>query len=108
MRTYASELESMDKLPKFYLGQEVVTPIGKGIIIRMEMPSNGLYLSPEKSTATVWFSTEAAQQGWVQKEFALDELKVIMTVDVSAMSTHEASVFMTEQMRVRAEAEKSV
>lgn len=108
MRTYASELESMNKLPRFYLGQEVVTPIGRGIIIRMEMPSNGLYLSPEKATAIVWFSTEAAQQGWVQKEFALDELKDIIIIDVGEMSTHEASAFMAEQMRLKTEAEKSI
>ncbi len=108
MRTYESELETMSNLPKFYLGQEVVSPIGKGIIINLQMPSNGLYLSPEKATAIVWFSTEAAQAGWVQKEFSLDELKVITVVDVGVMSSSEASKFMKEQLNARVEAQKSI
>lgn len=108
MRTYESELETMRNLPKFYLGQEVVSPIGKGIIINLQMPSNGLYLSPEKATATIWFSTEDAQAGWVQKDFSLDELKVITVVDVGVMPPSEALKFMEEQLNVRVEAQKSL
>lgn len=57
---YEKSLKEAKKIPKFHLGQEVQTPYGKGIIVKMEMPWNGLYISPENSDVVVWYSTESA------------------------------------------------
>jgi hypothetical protein len=61
-------------IPKIYLGQEINTPLGKGIVVSLSMPSNGLYLSPEKAELTVWFSTQQAKDGWVQRTYTFTEL----------------------------------
>lgn len=61
-------------IPKVYLGQEIDTPLGKGIVISMSMPSNGLYLSPERAELTVWFSTQQAKDGWTQHTYTFTEL----------------------------------
>jgi hypothetical protein len=77
---YESALERVSSLPKFYLGQEVETKDGRGIIVSLNMFHNGLYLSPESSSAVVWFSTEkAAATGsrWVNAVYLLSELKPI-------------------------------
>jgi hypothetical protein len=62
-------------MPRFHLGQEVETPIGKGIIVKLSMPHNGLYISSNISFATIWFSTSESKSGWVNKEFSLSEIK---------------------------------
>jgi hypothetical protein len=65
----------VSSLPKITLGQEINTPLGKGIVISLSMPSNGLYLSPEKAEVTVWFSTMQFQHGWVQYSYSYNDLK---------------------------------
>jgi hypothetical protein len=72
---YQKALDRIKIIPKIYLGQEVDTPIGRGIVVSIQMAYNGLYLSPEKSTAIVWFSTSEAKGGFVNKQFSLSELK---------------------------------
>jgi hypothetical protein len=66
-------------MPRFYLGQEVETKDGKGIIVKLGMEFNGLYISPERSNAIVWFSTEKAVldgRKWVNASYPLSELNV--------------------------------
>jgi hypothetical protein len=65
----------VSSLPKITLGQEINTPLGKGIVISLSMPSNGLYLSPEKAEVTVWFSTMQFKHGWVQYSYSYNDLK---------------------------------
>ena len=75
---YEKALEVVKNLPRFYLGQEVQTENdGKGIIVDLKMEFNGLYISPERSKAVVWFSTsKAASDGttWVNSEYKLSEI----------------------------------
>jgi len=61
-------------LPGISLGQEINTPIGKGIVIKLSMPSNGLYLSPEQAEVVVWYSTMGSKSGWVQSSYNYPEL----------------------------------
>lgn len=76
MNDYEKALDAVKYMPRLYLGQEVKTPIGKGIIVKINMHFNGLYISPQTSTAVVWFSTMEAKDGWVNKEFRLSELEI--------------------------------
>mgnify|MGYP001565052076 CR=1 FL=1 len=71
---YEQQLEHVSTLPEFHLGQEVSTPLGLGIIVELRMPFNGLYLEPERSEVTVWFSTADAKGGWVSRGFGLKEI----------------------------------
>ena len=66
-------------MPRFFIGQEVKTEHGIGIIVAIEMPHNGLYLQPERAEAVVWYSTERAfKEGikWVSFTYKLTELSV--------------------------------
>jgi len=76
MRDYVSAKKDIEDLPKFYLGQEVHTADGIGIIVSLSMPHNGLYPSPEKSDVVVWFSTDRAKP-WVSKEYKLREISAV-------------------------------
>jgi hypothetical protein len=71
---YEKAFDRVEDLPYYYLGQEVKTPYGRGIIIGLKMPSNGLYLSPKQSMCHVWYSTEKSSP-WVQFEFTLDQIE---------------------------------
>lgn len=80
MENYLKGLEAVKVLPKFYLGQEVITALGRGIIVKIEMPFNGLYISPERGTAVVWFSTMGLgtrDYKWITFSFKLNELHEI-------------------------------
>jgi hypothetical protein len=74
---YQKALHIAVVMPRFYLGQEVETKDGKGIIVKLEMDFNGLYISPERSRAIVWFSTKKAfldGTKWVNASYSLSEL----------------------------------
>jgi hypothetical protein len=71
---YEKAIDAVSNLPHFYLGQEVETEHGIGIIVELNMEYNGLYLSPERSKCVVWFSTETATP-WVNREYRLLEIK---------------------------------
>jgi len=73
---YEYALDSVKNIPKIYLGQEVKTPIGKGIVVNIYMSHNGLYLSPDRSKVVVWFSTSCSKGGFVNREFNISELKL--------------------------------
>ena len=74
---YQKALDRIKTIPRICLGQEVDTPVGRGIVVSMQMDFNGLYLSPEMSEAVVWFSTVESKGGWVNKQFKLSELKTL-------------------------------
>lgn len=74
MDDYTKNLKRVSDYPKFYLGQEVDTPNGKGIIINLSTPSNGLYISPERSTAIVWYGVDPFKTPMVQEEYSLRDL----------------------------------
>lgn len=79
---YQRALDSVDDIPKFYLGQEVHTKDGTGIIVKMEMNYNGLYIVPDSSTIVVWYSTEGAVDRvdggrWITFTYNLTELTLI-------------------------------
>lgn len=57
---YQQALHIASVMPRFYLGQEVQTKDGKGIIVDLKMQWNGLYIEPNTSEAVVWYSTESA------------------------------------------------
>ncbi|MCK9446963.1 hypothetical protein M0Q50_08955 [bacterium] len=69
-------------IPKYYIGQEINTIYGKGIIVKLDMPFNGLYIEPERTTVTVWFGTEnAGNDGisgsrWVSRAFDIDDVDI--------------------------------
>ena len=78
---YQKALHISSVMPRFYLGQEVQTKDGKGIIVDLKMQWNGLYIEPNTSEAVVWYSTESAANrteggNWVSFTYKLTELSV--------------------------------
>lgn len=78
---YQKALHIASAMPRFYLGQEVQTKDGKGIIVDLKMQWNGLYIEPDTSEAVVWYSTESAANrteggNWVSFTYKLTELSV--------------------------------
>ena len=54
---YMRSLEQTTIMPRFYIGQEVKTPHGVGILVSIEMPHNGLYIEPNRAEAVVWYGS---------------------------------------------------
>ena len=78
---YQKALSIASDMPRFYLGQEVQTKDGKGIIVDLKMQWNGLYIEPNTSEAVVWYSTESAANrteggNWVSLTYKLMELSI--------------------------------
>ena len=73
---YQKALHIVSVMPRFFLGQEVKTKDGNGIIVKLEMEWNGLYLSPERSKAQVWFGTRSETTKWISDTYSLKELNV--------------------------------
>ena len=76
MTDYQKALESVKNLPHIYIGQEVSTPIGKGIVVSIEMDYNGLNLNPYRTMVTVWYGTERDTCGWLKKTFNISDVKI--------------------------------
>ena len=77
---YARSLHQAAIMPRFFIGQEVKTEHGNGIIVSIEMPHNGLYLQPERAEAVVWYGTERAFEegtGWVNFTYKLSGLSAV-------------------------------
>ena len=76
---YQKALAIVKDIPKFYLGQEVQTKDGKGIIVKLHMKWNGLYIQPKSSEAVVWYScsTKSVNNKWISFTYNLLELKEI-------------------------------
>jgi hypothetical protein len=79
---YQRGLESVNGIPQFYLGQEVHTKDGTGIIVELKMKHNGLYIEPDSSEIVIWYSTEGAVDRieggrWITYTYKLTELALI-------------------------------
>jgi hypothetical protein len=72
---YESAKKDLNNLPHFYIGQEVNTELGKGIIVKLIIPNNCYYISPERSKCSVWFGSDNSKFGWNLKEFTLSDLE---------------------------------
>ena len=73
---YEKALRIASVMPRFFLGQEVKTKDGNGIIVKLEMEWNGLYLSPERSKGQVWFGTGNKNTKWLSDTYSLNELNL--------------------------------
>lgn len=76
---YEAALENVSTLPKFYLGQEVETKDGRGIIVSLQMRYDKYDVDTDFSSATVWFSLEKAVANgrWVNATYLLEHLKPV-------------------------------
>jgi hypothetical protein len=75
---YTRSLRQTAVMPRFFIGQEVKTEHGIGILVAIEMPHNGLCLQPEKAEAVVWYSKErAVEEKWVSFTYELSELSAV-------------------------------
>lgn len=54
---------------------QIDTPNGKGIVVEIHVPFNGLYYEPERMSILVWFGTDA-WVGCVSERFTLKELSI--------------------------------
>jgi hypothetical protein len=72
------ELKSHSSLAHFTILQTVKTPDGIGKIISIVIPSNGLYFEPTRVKYIVWYGTENSQNGWIQREYNFNELKILI------------------------------
>jgi len=66
--------------------QEVNTKDGRGILVSIETPFNGLYIEFDRSMATVWYGTDNAVElkiknlsygggKWISREYSLRDLE---------------------------------
>jgi hypothetical protein len=62
--------------------QEVNTEDGRGILVNIETPYNGLYVEYDRAKAIVWYGTENAVYGksvgggrWISRECSLKDLE---------------------------------
>lgn len=77
---YEKALRICGVMPRFFLGQEVKTKIGNGIIVGLKMHWNGLYLEPERTIAQVWFGTSNDCTKWISQDF---QIKMIEPLNVA-------------------------
>ena len=64
------------------LYQEVNTKDGRGLLISVETPFNGLYVEYDRAKAVVWYSTEKAVYDssgyggkWISREYSFKDLE---------------------------------
>jgi hypothetical protein len=59
--------------------QEVNTEDGRGILVSIETPHNGLYVEFDRAKATVWYGTDKSVftnfSRWISKEYSLRDLE---------------------------------
>ncbi len=58
--------------------QEVNTEDGRGILVNIETPFNGLYIEFDRSKAIVWYGTDNAVYNgckWISREYSLKDLE---------------------------------
>ena len=74
---YDKAVHETFKIPKLYIGQEVKTKHGTvGIIVKITMDHNGLYIRPETTKVTVWFGTEKADK-WVKYTYDYTDVEPV-------------------------------
>jgi hypothetical protein len=54
--------------------QEVNTEDGRGILVSIETPHNGLYVEFDRSRATVWYGIYNGAR-WISREYSLKDLE---------------------------------
>ena len=79
-----SRISEVETLHHFYLGQEVKTKEGTGIIVSLTLDYNGLHVVAESGMATVWYSTESSVKKanggrWKALEYQLKDLKTLIS-----------------------------
>ena len=74
MTDYEKSLENCKTIPKFYLGEEVETPIGYGIIVNLILQHNGLFIDSGYPIVVVWFSVADSKDGFVNRSFNISEI----------------------------------
>lgn len=58
--------------------QEVNTEDGRGILVSIITPANGLYIEYNRARATVWYGTDKSVYDgdrWISKEYSLSDLE---------------------------------
>lgn len=58
--------------------QEVNTEDGRGLLVSVNTPFNGLYVEFERAKATVWYGTDKSVYNgarWISKEYYLKDLE---------------------------------
>ena len=58
--------------------QEVNTEDGRGILVSIETPHNGLYVEFSRAQATVWYGTDKSVYNgarWISKQYSLKDLE---------------------------------
>lgn len=73
--TFENNLEKVKTMPQYYLGQQVTTKEGRGIIVKLEMPTNGLYIEPERTQITVWYGCGNDSEHWAQLTYSIIDLQ---------------------------------
>ena len=58
--------------------QEVNTEDGRGLLVSIDTPHNGLYVEFDRAKATVWYGTDKSVYNgarWISKEYSLSDLE---------------------------------
>lgn len=74
---YEKSLNISRDIPRFYIGQEVQTKNGKGIIVKIEMEWNSFQISPEKIKAQIWFGEGSKRAKWISDSYNLEDLSFV-------------------------------
>lgn len=74
---YEKALNISRDIPRFYIGQEVQTKNGRGIIVKIEMEWNGFYIFPDKIKATIWFGGASNRAKWISDSYNLEDLSFV-------------------------------
>lgn len=60
------------ELPKLYLGQEVRTNNGRGIIVRLSLPTSEQFIYPQNTIIDVWYGVDDKSGEGVSEIFGLE------------------------------------
>lgn len=74
MDKYDFTVEKLKKEPTMYLGQEVKTPYGLGIIVELKFSYDEERVDTKSGMALVWTGKKTS---WPTYEYRLDELEII-------------------------------
>ena len=58
--------------------QEVNTEDGRGLLVSIDTPHNGLYVEFDRAKATVWYGTDKSVYNgarWISKQYSLKDLE---------------------------------
>jgi hypothetical protein len=77
--SFEQNCEKAKTIPQYFLGQQITTKEGRGIIVKLEMPTNGLYIEPERTQITVWYGCGNDSERWVQLTYSITELQKELT-----------------------------